>query len=194
MRETKHTGMSERRSKFYTGCILEGLSYLHGKKICYRDLKPENVLLDDEGYCVLIDLGFAKVVTSKTYTLCGTPLYIAPEVILQRGHNKNADIWSLGVLIYELVVGKTPFYTRGIDQATLFKRICRAQYTVEGKCSPEAQDLIKTPFYTRGIDQATLFKRICRAQYTVEGKCSPEAQVLIKRMLRLTPHDRLGCL
>jgi len=157
MRETKHTGMSERRSKFYTGCILEGLSYLHGKKICYRDLKPENVLLDDEGYCVLIDLGFAKVVTSKTYTLCGTPLYIAPEVILQRGHNKNADIWSLGVLIYELVVGKTPFYTRGIDQATLFKRICRAQYTVEGKCSPEAQDLIK-------------------------------------RMLRLTPHDRLGCL
>jgi len=157
MRETKHTGMSERRCKFYTGCILEGLSYMHKKKICYRDLKPENVLLDEEGYCVLIDLGFAKVVTSKTYTLCGTPLYIAPEVVLQRGHNKNADIWSLGVLIYELVVGKTPFYTRGIDQATLFKRICRAQYSIEGKCSSEAQNLIK-------------------------------------RMLRLTPHDRIGCM
>jgi len=142
MRTTKSSGMSERRAKFYTACILEALDYMHKKKILYRDLKPENVLIDSDGYCVIIDLGFAKVVPSKTYTLCGTPLYIAPEVILQRGHNKGADLWSFAVLTYELIVGKTPFYSRGMDQAQLFRRICNTNFSVEGKCSKNAADMI----------------------------------------------------
>ena len=69
-------------ARFYAACVLESLSTLHGRKIAYRDLKPENILVDSSGYCVLVDLGFAKVVTDKTYTLCGTPEYLAPEIIL----------------------------------------------------------------------------------------------------------------
>lgn len=70
---------------FYAACILESLAHLHHRHICYRDLKPENVLIDSKGYCVLVDLGFAKIVMDKTYTLCGTPEYLAPEIILSKG-------------------------------------------------------------------------------------------------------------
>ena len=78
------------------------------------DLKPENLLIDTKGYLKITDFGFAKKLApgSKTYTLCGTPEYLAPEVILQQGHDRAADWWTLGVLIYELVAGMPPFYDK----------------------------------------------------------------------------------
>jgi protein kinase A len=116
---------------------------MHRRRILYRDLKPENVLIDDMGYTVIVDLGFAKVVNDKTYTLCGTPLYLAPEVILSRGHDKGADYWSLGCLMYEMILGQTPFYDHNIDQITLFKRIVHGRYRFPSNAfSEEAQDLI----------------------------------------------------
>ena len=86
-------GIPEWAAKFYAANMLEGLSYMHHRHIIYRDLKPENVLLDSDGYTVIIDLGFAKIIKDKTYTFCGTPLYLAPEIIMQKGHNAGADHW-----------------------------------------------------------------------------------------------------
>lgn len=86
----------------------------------------------------------AKYVIDKTYTLCGTPLYIAPEVILNRGHDKGADHWSLAVLIYEMISGVTPFYKEGMDQISLFRAIVKGKYKFpkSGVLSNQAEDLV----------------------------------------------------
>ena len=79
--------------------------YLHSKNIIYRDLKPENILMAADGYLKLTDFGFAKYCDSRTYTLCGTPEYLAPEILLNKGHGKPVDWWCLGILIYEMQAG-----------------------------------------------------------------------------------------
>ena len=123
-------GLPESAAKFFAAGILEGLTHMHQRQIVYRDLKPENVLLDRDGYAVIVDFGFSKIVTDKTYTFCGTPLYLAPEIILSRGHDRGVDYWALGCLVYEMLFGTTPFYARGIDQKGLFKRIVRGKWNI----------------------------------------------------------------
>ncbi|KAF8644118.1 hypothetical protein AX16_008647 [Volvariella volvacea WC 439] len=97
-------------TRFYLSTIVLAIRYLHSFNIVYRDLKPENLLLDSRGYLRLTDFGFAKIVDDRTWTLCGTPEYLAPEVIQSDGHGKAADWWAVGILCYEMLVGYPPFY------------------------------------------------------------------------------------
>jgi len=109
---------SEPDAKIYIGEIGMALGHLHDKGYIYRDLKPENVLLDDDGHMCLTDFGLAKGVQEgeTTETFCGTPEYLAPEIIQGFGHDKAVDWWTLGILLYELTVGIPPFYSKNVNE------------------------------------------------------------------------------
>ncbi|EIE24919.1 kinase-like protein [Coccomyxa subellipsoidea C-169] len=139
-------------ARFYAASVLLALEYLHERHIVYRDLKPENILLDAAGYIKLADFGFAKILEEdRTYTMCGTPEYIAPEVIQMLGHTGAVDYWSLGVLIYEMLAGAPPFLAAqaagqpGSRGATLdtYRKIIGGQLNFPAHITLPAKDLIR---------------------------------------------------
>ncbi|VDM02291.1 unnamed protein product [Schistocephalus solidus] len=145
---------SESQTQFYVACVVEGLIYLHKRGIVFRDLKPENLLLDSQGFCKMTDFGFAKNIGfgRKTWTFCGTPEYVAPEIILNKGHDFSADAWSLGILIFELQMGSPPFSSgepmktyniilKGIEAITFPRKISRnAQNLIKKLCRDNPTD------------------------------------------------------
>lgn len=144
---------SEEQTKFIAACVITALGHLHNKDYIYRDLKPENVLFDEKGFAKLTDFGLAKSLTINDIakTFCGTPEYIAPEIILDKGCNREADWWSLGILIYELLFGMPPFYSEDVQE--MYKKTLLETLKFQSKkifISPEAKDfiaglLIKSP-------------------------------------------------
>ena len=130
--QTSLGGVSLEYSKFYTSNVLAAIQHFHEKDVAYRDLKPENLVIDGEGYIKVIDLGFAKIIApgEKSNTLCGTPEYLAPELVLSKGHSTPVDIWAIGVLIYELLTNCTPFED---DEPTeMFRKIAHPKKTLKG--------------------------------------------------------------
>ena len=115
-------------ARFYAACVLDALEHLHSMNIVYRDLKPENLLIDADGYMKIVDFGFAKVVEDRTYTLCGTPEYLAPELVLGKGHDRGVDYWALGILLYECVSGYSPFADQpNNDQMVICRNILKGE-------------------------------------------------------------------
>jgi len=130
--------------------ILEAIEYLHEQDIVHRDLKPENLLFSDpteDATVMITDFGLSKLVNDQTNltTACGTPGYVAPEVLRQKGYGKAVDLWSVGVITYILLCGYPPFYDD--DQATLFETIIRGKYEFHDEywkhISDPAKDLIR---------------------------------------------------
>jgi cGMP-dependent protein kinase 1 len=143
----RHVGvLNNSDAHFYIGSLLLVLQYLHDRDIIYRDLKPDNIMIDTDGYIKLIDFGTAKQVQNRTFTLLGTPHYMAPEIIIGKGYNKNVDIWSLGICLYEFLCAKVPFGDDEDDPYKVYSEILDLKINFDseyGSPSDFAQSLIR---------------------------------------------------
>ena len=133
--------LSEPRARTMFQQLISGVEYCHQHMVVHRDLKPENLLLDMIGYLKITDFGFAKKVEDRTWTLCGTPEYLAPEIIQSKGHGKAVDWWALGILIYEMLAGYPPFYDE--NPFGIYQKILAGKLEFPRHFETHARDLIR---------------------------------------------------
>lgn len=154
-------------ARFYASCVASALEHLHTRHVVYRDLKPENVMISSTGYVKIIDFGFAKRLHLRTYTLCGTPEYLAPEMVMVRGHGKGVDWWALGVLLYEMVMGGAP-------------------HIIDPNSKKPQYDLPPNVLYKAILDK--------KFPFYFPSRLSRELCDVVRGLLRWDALNRLGCL
>ena len=141
----KEKFFKEDKARFYAASMGIALEYLHKHGIVYRDIKPENILIGEDGYLKLIDFGMAKMLkgNEKTMSFCGTPEYLAPEIITGEGHNRAADWWSYGILLFEMLCGIPPFYCENTERMYDLITNAELRFPKRIQLSENAKDLIK---------------------------------------------------
>ncbi|XP_071746455.1 ribosomal protein S6 kinase alpha-1 isoform X2 [Lepeophtheirus salmonis] len=144
-RLSKEIMFTEEDVKFYLAELALALIHLHSLGIIYRDLKPENLLLDSNGHIAVTDFGLSKeTIEDKAYSFCGTVEYMAPEIVNRKGHSFAADWWSFGILMYEMLTGQLPFH--GENRKETMSQILKAKIGMPEYLSPEAQSLLRVLF------------------------------------------------
>lgn len=140
------TIIDEKTARYYVASVCLAFDYMHSMNIVYRDLKPENILLDAQGFAKVVDFGFAKELTGeegmRTHTLCGTPDYLAPEVILGTGHSFGFDWWCIGIFIYELTAGWPPFMDDDGDAMKTYENIMDHRISYDDHISQNARNIM----------------------------------------------------
>ena len=139
----KEKKFSNEKTRFYIIELVLAIEFLHKNNMLYRDLKPENIMIDSNGHIKLTDFGLSKMVTKskeKAFTICGTPQYLAPEILSDDGYDNSVDWWSLGCVMYEMLVGKAPF--RIPKGSYLTADLYKKKITIPDYVTPEAKDLI----------------------------------------------------
>ena len=143
LHEKKNTVFPEEKAKFYVMELVIALDFLHKNNMVYRDLKPENILLDSQGHIKLTDFGLSKIFENendKAFTVCGTPQYLAPEILLKKGYDKSVDWWSLGCVLYEMLYCRLPFKFKKGQKISL--NIYKEEIPFDKKISEDAKDFI----------------------------------------------------
>ncbi|CAF0739937.1 unnamed protein product [Didymodactylos carnosus] len=200
--------LTELQALFYVGQLVMALDYLHQCKVVFRDLKPENIVLTKRGYCKLVDLGLAKIIRGYSETFCGTPHYIAPEVILHKPYTSSPDWWALGVILHEMVTGEAP-YDRSYHENT-------TSYVSQDEDDENHENSSKDAKDVNKLDQETSHAYFGRSKSTNEPSSednirqsylriingcakfnfknvSNNCADLIKNLLKFNVNQRLGC-
>jgi len=123
------------QAQFYTASMIMAMSYLHERNIVYRDLKPENIMVDEDGYIKVIDFGTAKIIEDRTYTIVGTPHYMAPEVVVGKGYGLMVDFWTIGICLYEFLFGKVPFGEEEEDPQLIYEEVLGGRLEFNSYCT-----------------------------------------------------------
>jgi len=157
------------RTRFYIAELVLALEYLHQHDVIYRDIKTENILLNSDGHIVLTDFGLSKELSTnnRTSTLCGTPVYLPPEMLLKQEYGKAVDFWSLGVLTYEMLIGDVPFYHDNVQK--MFRKIVQEDiaFPVEIEGTPAA-DLISLLLKKSPEERCTDFEIVKKHPFFTE--------------------------
>ncbi|XP_076139707.1 serine/threonine-protein kinase N2 isoform X2 [Alosa pseudoharengus] len=206
-----HTNIfTERQTRFYTACVLLGLEFLHQNKIVYRDLKLDNLLMDADGFVRIADFGLCKEGMGhgdRTSTFCGTPEFLAPEVLTESNYTRAVDWWGLGVLVYEMLVGESPF--PGDDEEEVFDSIVNDDVRYPRFLSPESVSIIqkllqknperrlgageqdaqevKTHRFFQGIDWEALLAKKVKPPFLPSIKGSADVSNFDEEFTRLKP-------